>query len=120
MSIPERGYGHGGYGAWTYGHAAAPEITSLHATPSERLGENRMLSIEWVAGHGDGLLDRVEVVANDGAFGIDFSVAHASGASASGWELYQFPVETTLTVTARVTATDGQTTTEQATVTLDA
>jgi len=66
----------------------------------------------------DADLDVVEVVVDGGSLNMNFAVTDVTGESASGWDLFQFPPETTLEVHVRVTDSARNTTTETQSVTL--
>jgi hypothetical protein len=98
------GFGEGGYGQVAFGGGAAesaPSVERFDVSKSEQLGEDRMFSVKWAVADTDGDLDAVEVVVHEGAADVNFSVTDASGKSQSGWDLFQFPVGSTLDVTLR-------------------
>jgi hypothetical protein len=118
------GYGGGGFGTSPYGGGDSgttnplPVIDEFTVSPSERLGDDRMFSVRWSASNEAGDLDAVELVVVDDAANVNFSVTDASGANASGWELFQFPIDSAVDVTVRVTDSAGNVTKETKSVTL--
>lgn len=116
------GFGEGGYGESVYGGGTtsgnAPTVERFRVTTSERLGSNRMFSVRWSVADPDANLDVVEVVVNTGPTDLNFSVSNVDGASASGWDLFQFPVGTNVDVSLRVKDASGNVTKQQQTVSL--
>jgi hypothetical protein len=117
------GYGEGGYGTSPYGGGSSdgtnpgPSVDELTVSTSERLDADRMFSVRWAVSDEAGDLDAVEVVVN-GPSGMNFEVTGVTGTSASGWELFQFPVGTSVDVTVRVENSAGSVSKETKTVTL--
>jgi len=98
------GFGEGGYGQMAYGGGAAesaPTVERFDVSKSERLGDDRMFSVKWAVADADADLDVVEVVVHQGTADVNFSVSDVSGTKDSGWDLFQFPVDSTLDVTLR-------------------
>ncbi|WP_128478765.1 hypothetical protein [Halorussus pelagicus] len=98
------GFGEGGYGQMSFGGgaaASAPTVDRFDVSKSEQLGDDRMFSVRWAVADSDGDLDVVEVVVHEGAADVNFSVTDVSGQRGSGWDLFQFPVGSTLDVTLR-------------------
>ncbi|UPV76308.1 hypothetical protein M0R89_19285 (plasmid) [Halorussus limi] len=98
------GFGEGGYGQVAFGGGAAesaPTVQRFDVSKSEQLGDDRMFSVKWAVADTDADLDVVEVVVHEGTADVNFSVTDVSGKSASGWDLFQFPVGSTLDVTIR-------------------
>jgi hypothetical protein len=106
------GYGAGGYGQSPYGGGTgsnpAPTIDEFTVSESDRLGDDRMFSVQWAVSDDSGDLDTVEVTVVEGTADVNFSVTDVGGSSASGWELFQFPVGSTVDVTLRVKDADSQ------------
>ncbi|WP_276302497.1 hypothetical protein [Halorussus lipolyticus] len=118
---PASGFGEGGYGQVAYGGrtaGSAPTVERFSVSKSEQLGDSRMFSVRWAVADADGDLDVVEVVVSDGSADVNFSVEDVTGASASGWELFQFPVGTLLDVTLRATDADDRVVKRSETITL--
>ena len=117
------GYGEGGYGTSPYGGGSSndsnpiPTIDEFTLSKSEQLGSDRMFSVRWAVSDEAEDLDSVEVVVNADS-GMNFEVTPAAGANASGWELFQFPVGSTVDVTVRVTDESGHVSTERKSVSL--
>lgn len=103
----DTGYGAGGYGQVPYGGGesdstdSTPTIDEFTVSTSERLGEDRMFSVQWAASDPAEDLDTVEVVVAKTAADVNFEVTDVGGASASGWELFQFPIGSSIDVTIR-------------------
>ena len=118
------GFGAGGFGQSPYGGGSSdpknpiPAVDQFTVSPSDKLGDNRMFSVKWGVSDQHGDLDVVEVVVVDDAGSINFSVVDVGGASASGWELFQFPVDSTVDVTVRVKDSAGNVSKDSKTVTL--
>jgi hypothetical protein len=118
------GYGHGGFGQMPYGGGSpgesnsAPTVESFDLSKSERLGDDRMFSVEWAVADADGDLDVVEVVVHEGLADVNFAVQDVSGGSASGWEIFEFPVGTTVEVTLRAKDSSGEVTKKTQTLSL--
>lgn len=116
------GYGEGGYGNSPYGGSepepGVPAIDSFGVFPSDDLGDDRMVSVKWGVSDTEGDLESVEVVVDDGSYNLNFSVSDVSGGSASGWDLFQFPIGTELNVNLKVTDMAGNSTKQRKTVTL--
>lgn len=107
---PSVGYGEGKFGQMPYGGGdgspggsspSAPTVERLDVSKSEKLGDDRMFSVKWAVADADADLDVVEVVVHEGLADVNFTVEDVSGGKASGWELFQFPVGSTLEVTLR-------------------
>lgn len=88
-----------------------PVVDDLTLVTSEPLGSDRMLTVKWDVSDPDGDLDTVEVVTAKDISSMNFAVTDVSGANASGWDLFQFPIGTALDVTLRVTDAAGNVTT---------
>lgn len=86
--------------------ANGPSINQFQITKSERLGDDRMFSVNWDVSAADADLDTVEVVVAQGT-DINFSVTDVDGQNASNWDLFQFPINTSLQVSLRVTDQAG-------------
>ncbi|WP_158058996.1 hypothetical protein [Halorussus halophilus] len=116
------GYGEGGYGQTEYGGGTfsgnSPAIDGFRVTKSKRLGSNRMFSVRWAVSDPDENLDVVEVAVNTDPGNVNFSVSNVDGASASGWDLFQFPIGTRAEVSVRVEDASGNTTKRTTTVSL--
>jgi hypothetical protein len=116
------GYGKAGYGESLYRGSepepSVPVVDSFSLTTSEELGDDRMVTVKWEVSDSESDLDVVEVVVNDGSYNLNFAVTDVSGRSASGWDIFQFPLETTLNVNIRVTDTAGYTTKESQSIIL--
>lgn len=102
------GYGEGQYGQMAYGGGtsggpseSAPTVERFDVSTSERLGDDRMFSVNWTVSDAGADLDVVEVVVHEGVTDVNFSVLDVSGGRASGWELFKFPVGSDLDVTIR-------------------
>lgn len=98
------GYGEGGYGQMAYGGGSAesaPTVERFDISKSEELGGDRQFSVRWAVADADGDLDVVEIVVHEGQADVNFAVADVSGSEGSGWQLFQFPVDSTLDVTIR-------------------
>jgi hypothetical protein len=93
-------------------------IERFEVSKSGELGEDRVFSVKWAAADSDSNLDVVEVVVNDGASDVNFSVQDVSGSSASGWELFQFPVGSTLDVSLKIEDSNDNVVKESKTITL--
>jgi hypothetical protein len=93
-------------------------IDQLDVTKSEQLGDDRMFSVQWAVSNATNGLDTVEVVAAQDSANVNFSVTNASGESASGWDLFQFPVGSSLDVTVRAKDADGNVSKETKSITL--
>ena len=96
----------------------SPSIDDFTISMSEQLGENRMFTVKWSVADPTADLDTVEVVTVQNITSMNFAVTDVSGASASGWNLFQFPVGSTLNVTLRVTDQEGTVTKETKKITL--
>ena len=96
----------------------SPSIDNFVISKSEQLGDDRMFTVKWSVSDPTADLDTVEVVTVNDLSSMNFAVTDVSGASASGWDLFQFPVGTTLDVTLRVTDGAGKVTKQMKTVTL--
>lgn len=118
------GYGVDGFGASPYGGGSSdpknpiPVVEQFTVSPSDRLGDNRMFSIQWAVSDEHGDLDVVEIVVVDDTGSINFSVVDVGGSNASGWELFQFPIDSTVDVTVRVKDSVGNVSKNSKTVTL--
>lgn len=118
------GYGEGGFGQSPYGGGDSgstnplPTIDEFTVSKSEQLGGDRMFSVRWGVSDEAGDLDAVEVVVVDDAADMNFSVSDVGGASASGWELFQFPLDSVVDVTVRVTDEAGNVAKDTKTVSL--
>lgn len=115
------GFGEGGYGQVAFGGgaaASAPTVDRFDVSKSEQLGDDRMFSVKWAVADTDGDLDVVEVVVHEGAADVNFSVTDVSGQSGSGWDLFQFPVGSTLDVTLRAKDEGDRVVKESQTITL--
>jgi len=121
-ATPSDSYGASGYGQTPYGGSNSagtpPTIEGFAVSKSDQLGESRIFSVKWKVADSDEDLDVVEVVVNNGPADVNFSVQDVSGRSASGWELFQFPIGTSLDVTLRVEDSAGSAIKESKTVTL--
>lgn len=98
--------------------SSSPTIDRFDISKSSQLGSNQMFSVQWAASAGNEDLDVVEVVVNGSDTDLDLSVQDVSGASASGWELFQFPLGTALDVHIRVKDVAGNVTKQSKTVRL--
>lgn len=118
------GFGQSGYGQSPYGGGSTdpddpvPTVEEFTVSRSERLGDDRMFSVQWAVADEAGDLDAVEVVVVDGDANVNFSVSDVSGSSASGWKLFQFPIGSDVDVSVRVTDSAGNVTKETETVSL--
>ena len=109
----------GGEASFTTARAdTSPSIDEFTVSPSERLGDDRMFTVNWTVADPNGDLDTVEVVTVKDVASMNFAVTDVNGASASGWDLFQFPVGTALDVTLRVTDGRGNVTKRTRSVTL--
>ncbi|WP_435181719.1 polysaccharide lyase [Halorussus sp. AFM4] len=97
---------------------AGPAVDSFDVSKSETLGDDRMFSVNWSVSDPDGNLDTVEVVVVKNGLDMNFAVTDVNGPSASGWDLFQFPIGTELDVNLRVTDSAGNVTEKTRTVTL--
>ena len=98
--------------------STGPAIDRFDVSPSDRLGDKRMFSVRWAVSAADDALDTVEVVAVEGTADMNFAVTDVGGASASGWDLFQFPVGTELDVNLRAKDAAGNVTKRTKSVTL--
>jgi hypothetical protein len=98
--------------------SSGPGVDRFDVTKSEQLGSDRMFSVQWAVSAADEGLDSVEVVATQDASNVNFAVTDASGESASGWDLFQFPVGTELDVNLRAKDAAGDVTTKTKSITL--
>lgn len=119
------GFGEGQYGQMPYGggssdgsSGSAPTIDKFTLSKSEQLGDDRMFSVNWEVADPDADLDVVEVVVHQGVDDVNFSVQDVSGDSASGWELFQFPIGSTLDVTLRAKDATNKVTKDSQTISL--
>lgn len=118
------GYGQGGYGQVPYGGGESdsanttPTIDEFTVSSSERLGEDRMFSVRWAASDPAEDLDTIEVVVAKSPSDVNFEVTDASGAGASGWELFQFPVGSSIDVTVRAKDEAGNVSKESKSISL--
>lgn len=118
------GYGGGGFGQSSYGGGSSgttnpvPTIDEFTIAKSEQLGTDRMFTVKWSVSDEAEDLDAVEVVVIDDTAEMNFAVTEVSGASASGWKVFQFPVDSTVDVTLRVTDSAGNVSKDTKTVTL--
>lgn len=95
-----------------------PTIDSFQISKSQKLGDDRMFSVNWDVSDDDANLDVVETSVAEGATSMNFSVTDISGKSASDWDLFQFPIGSALDVTLRVKDADGNVTKETKSITL--
>jgi len=118
----EIGYGEAGYGESPYGggetESSVPTINSFSLATSEELGDDRMVTVKWDVEDSGNDLDVVEVVVSDGSYNLNFAVTDVSGGSASGWDIFQFPIGTSLNVSLKVIDTAGNTTQQSKSVAL--
>ncbi|WP_157971727.1 hypothetical protein [Halorussus litoreus] len=120
----DAGYGAGGYGQVPYGGGEAdatdstPTIDEFTVSSSERLGEDRMFSVRWAASDPAEDLDTVEVVVAKTSSDVNFEVTDVTGGSASGWELFQFPVGSSIDVTIRAKDEAGSVSKESKSISL--
>ncbi len=77
-----------------------------------------MVTVKWEVADSGNDLDVVEVVVGDGSYNLNFAVTDVTGGSASGWDIFQFPIGTSLNVSLKVTDTAGNTTQQSKSVTL--
>jgi len=99
-------------------NAGGPTVDRFEIAKSERLGENRMFSVQWAVSASDADLKTVEVVTVETADELNFAVTDVAGRNASNWDLFQFPAGTELDVSLRAEDADGNVTRETQTVTL--
>jgi len=115
------GFGEGGYGQMAFGGGAAesaPTVERFDVSKSEQLGDDRMFSVKWAVADADADLDVVEVVVHQGTADVNFSVSDVSGTNDSGWDLFQFPVDSTLDVTLRAKDEGNRVVKQSKTITL--
>lgn len=119
------GFGEGEFGQVPYGGGdggtvteSAPSIDEFTVSRSDRLGDDRMFSVQWEVSDADGDLSTVEVVVAQTATDVNFSVSQVSGSSASDYDLFQFPVGSTFDVTLRVEDSAGNVTKDTKAVSL--
>lgn len=98
--------------------SSSPTVDRFTISKSEPLGSNQMFVVKWGIADADEDLDVVEVAVTDGNSDLDFSVEDVSGASASGWEMFQFPTDRTLDVHLRAKDSAGNVTKNSQSVTL--
>lgn len=97
---------------------AGPSVDRFEVAKSEQLGTDRMFSVRWAVSDAENGLDTVEVVVAESVSNVNFAVTNATGETASGWDLFQFPTGTELDVNLRVTDAAGNVTEQSKTVTL--
>jgi len=97
--------------------ASGPAVDRFDVSKSRELGTDRMFSVNWEVSKEENELDVVEVSVVEST-NTNFSVNDVSGKSASGWELFQFPVGSEIDVNIRAKDTAGNTTKKIKTVTL--
>jgi hypothetical protein len=118
------GFGGGGYGQAPYGGGSSdttnpvPAIDEFTVSKSDQLGDDRMFSVRWAVSDEAEDLDSVEVVVIDDSATMNFGVTQVSGTSASGWDLFQFPMDSTIDVTVRVKDSAGNVSKETKSVSL--
>jgi hypothetical protein len=95
-----------------------PTIAEFEISKSEQLGDDRMFSVQWAVKDANHDLDTVEVVVAESPLSFNFAVTDVSGTTASGWEMFQFPIGSNLEVTLRVTDGRGDVTRTKKTITL--
>ncbi|USZ69747.1 polysaccharide lyase (plasmid) [Halorussus salilacus] len=95
-----------------------PDIDRFEISKSQQLGDDRMFSVQWAVSENEDELDTVEVVVAEDEENMNFAVTDVSGESASGWDLFQFPVDTGLEVTLRAEDGGENVTTQTETITL--
>lgn len=95
-----------------------PDVDRFNVTKSEQLGEDRMFSVQWAVSDVENGLETVEVVVVENTADVNFAVTNVAGESASGWDLFQFPIGTELDVTLRVTDAAENATKQSKTITL--
>ena len=118
------GFGGGGFGQSPYGGGSSgstnpvPTIDTFTVSKSDQLGDDRMFSVQWAVSDEAGDLDSVEVVVIDETSSMNFGVTQVSGASASGYDIFQFPMGSTIDVTVRVKDSAGNVSKNTKTVSL--
>lgn len=102
----------------TDGLVPGPAIDSFDVSESQKLGDDRMFSVNWDVSAGDANLDVVEIAVAESDMDMNFSVTNVSGRNASDWDLFQFPIGSALDVNIRVKDDNGTVTKETKRITL--
>lgn len=95
-----------------------PTVTEFDISISSTLDDDRIFTVNWGVEDVNHDLDTVEVVVSESSLSFNFAVTDVSGTTASGWDMFQFPIDSTLDVSLRVTDGRGNTTRTKKTITL--
>jgi beta-glucanase (GH16 family) len=95
-----------------------PTIESVTVSKSSTLGDDKMFVVRWNAADAAENLDSVEVQVVKDTTQMNFEVTDVSGASASGWDIFQFPTGSTVDVIVTAQTSNGGSAKQTKTVTL--